>query len=98
MEYFKALENAKVVHRGSPHEDIQDFLEAIDKTIAIEHDVDEINRRVEEALVNKVEDFRQFHIFSETARNIERATDSIMKAAVALRDYALGSLSVSLLS
>jgi len=48
--------------------------------------------------VNKVEDFRQFHIFSETARNIERATDSIMKAAVALRDYALGSLSVSLLS
>ena len=98
MEYLKALENAKVVHRGSPHEDIQDFLEAIDKIIAIEHDVGEINRRVEEALVNKVEDFRQFHIFSETARNIERATDSIMKAAVALRDYVLGNLSVSLLS
>jgi hypothetical protein len=96
MEYFKALENAKVVHRGSPHVDIQDFLEAIDKTIAIEHDVDEINRRVEEALVNKVEDFRQFHIFSETARNIERATDCIMKAAVALRDYTLAKLSVSL--
>ncbi len=96
MEYFKALENAKVVHRGSPHVDIQDFLEAIDKTIAIEHDVDEINRRVEEDLVNKVEDFRQFHIFSETARNIERATDCIMKSAVALRDYTLGKLSVSL--
>ncbi|HXX96355.1 MAG TPA: DUF47 family protein, partial [Candidatus Bathyarchaeia archaeon] len=96
MEYFKALENAKVVHRGSPHVDIQDFLEAIDKTIAIEHDVDEINRRVEEDLVNKVEDFRQFHIFSETARNIERATDCIMKAAVALRDYTLGKLSLSL--
>jgi hypothetical protein len=32
VEYFKALENAKVAHRGSPHVDIQDFLEAIDKT------------------------------------------------------------------
>ncbi len=96
MEYFKALENAKVVHRGSPHVDIQDFLEAIDKTIAIEHDVDEINRRVEEAVVNKVEDFKQFHIFSETTRNIERATDCIMKAAVILRDYTLGKLSMSL--
>jgi hypothetical protein len=50
MEYFKALENAKVVHSGSPHVDIQDFLEAIDKTIAIEHDV-EFNRRVAEDLV-----------------------------------------------
>jgi uncharacterized protein Yka (UPF0111/DUF47 family) len=95
MEYLKALENAKVVHRGSSHEDIQDFLEAVDRTIAIEHDIDEINRRVEEALVSKAKDFRQFHIYSQTASNIERSTDSIMKAATALRDYTLGNLSVS---
>ena len=94
MEYLKALENAKVVHRGSSHEDVQDFLEAIDMAIAIEHDVDEVNRRVEEALVTKIKDFRQFHIFSETARNIEGATDSIMKAAILLRDYVLGNLSI----
>ena len=94
MEYLKALENAKVVHRGSSHEDVQDFLEAIDMVIAIEHDVDEVNRRVEEALVTKIKDFRQFHIFSETASNIEGATDSFMKAALLLRDYVLGNLSV----
>jgi hypothetical protein len=63
MEYLKALENAKVVHRGSPHEDIQDFLEAIDRTIAIEHDVDEINRRIEEALVNKDEEVKTLDNF-----------------------------------
>jgi hypothetical protein len=94
MEYLKALENAKVVHRGSSHEDIQDFLEAVDMAIAIEHDVDEVDRRVEEALVTKIRDFRQFHILSETAKNIEGATDSIMKAAILLRDYILGNLSV----
>ncbi|HEY7078796.1 MAG TPA: hypothetical protein VH500_03780 [Nitrososphaeraceae archaeon] len=94
MEYLKALENAKVVHRGSPHEDVQDFLEAIDMAIAIEHDVDEVNRHVEEALVTKIKDFRQFHILSETAKNIEGATDSVMKAAILLRDYILGNLSI----
>jgi hypothetical protein len=94
MEYLKALENAKVVHRGSSHEDVQDFLEAVDMAIAIEHDVDEVNRHVEEALVTKINDFRQFHIFSETAKNIEGATDSIMKAAILLRDYVLANLSI----
>jgi pyruvate kinase len=38
--------------KSCSHVGIQDFLEAIDKTIVIEHDVDEINRRVEEDLVN----------------------------------------------
>jgi hypothetical protein len=94
MEYLKALENAKVVHRGSSHEDIQDFLEAVDMAIAIEHDVDEVDRRIEEALVTKIKDFRQFHILSETAKNIEGATDSIMKAAILLRDYVLANLSI----
>jgi hypothetical protein len=39
------------------------FLEAIDRTIAIEHDVDEINRRIEEALVNKEEEVKTLDNF-----------------------------------
>ena len=91
-EYLKAVENAKHIHRSSSQEEIEDFLQSIDRIITLEHELDEANRTLVELLVNRVKEFKQFYIFSEIAKNIEEATDSLMKAALTLRDYALGSL------
>ena len=91
-EYLKAVENAKHIYRGSPQEEIEGFLQSIDMIIALEHEMDEANRSLIEHLVTKAKGFKQFYIFSEIAKNIEESTDSLMKAALTLRDYALGNL------
>jgi uncharacterized protein Yka (UPF0111/DUF47 family) len=94
-EYLKAVENAKHIYRGSSQEEIEDFLQSIDRIIALEHRMDEENRVLIELLVNKIKEFKQFYIFSEIIKNIEEATDSLMKAALTLREYALGNLMVA---
>ena len=37
-------------------------------------------------------DFKQLHLFSEVADNLEAASDSMMRAALMLRDYVLGEV------
>ncbi len=81
-EYLKAVENAKHIYRGSSQEEIEDFLQSIDRIITLEHEMDEVNRTLIELLVNRVKEFKQFYIFSEIAKNIEEATDSLMKASI----------------
>ena len=94
-EYLKAVENAKHIYRGSSQEEIEDFLQSIDRIITLEHEMDEEMCTLIELLVNRVKEFKQFYIFSEIAKNIEEATDSLMKAALTLRDYALANLMVA---
>lgn len=56
--------------------------------------LEENNRTTTVPDVNKVEDLSL--ISFQKLQGLERATDCIMKAAVALRDYTLAKLSVSL--
>jgi uncharacterized protein Yka (UPF0111/DUF47 family) len=94
QEYLKSVENARYVHRGSSREDMQDFLEAIDKIITIERQTDDWNRKVKASLMKEATDYKQLHIFSETARNLEQAADSLMRVALILRDYVLGEVMI----
>ena len=89
MEFLKAVEGAKAMHRWSPREDIGDFLEAVDKVMSLEHDADEANRQVKEALTAKATDFKQMQIISEISKDIEQSTDALMKSAITLKDYVL---------
>jgi uncharacterized protein Yka (UPF0111/DUF47 family) len=93
-EYLKAVENAAHVQRGTSREEMQDFLLAIDSLITIEHETDDEHRKVKAAMSREAKDFKQLHLFSETARNVEEAADSLMKAGLILRDYVLGEVMV----
>lgn len=94
MEYLKAIENAKIVEKASTREQIDDFIQTIDKIITIEHQADDVNRIVRAAILKDSNNFKQLHILAEISNNIENVTDSIMKSAVLIRDYVMQVLTV----
>jgi uncharacterized protein Yka (UPF0111/DUF47 family) len=92
QEYLKALETARELRRGSPREDMQDFLAAVHRIVTSERRSDEAQRAVKTALLAGALDFRQFYAMAECARNLESAADGLMHSALMLRDYVLDSV------
>ena len=95
QEYVKVLETARFVRRGAAREDMQDFLEAIHRIMAVEHQTDTVERGVEAALVAGVQDFRQLYVLTETAKNLEQAADGLMHVGLKMRDHALGQVMIA---
>jgi uncharacterized protein Yka (UPF0111/DUF47 family) len=91
-EYLKAAENARHLQRGSPREQMEDFLEAVDQTITSEHQTDDAHRRAQADILASARDFRQLHLFSRLADNLEEAADALMRSVLTLRDYVLGEV------
>ena len=89
MEYLKAIENAKIIDKWSTREEIDDFLQTVDKIITIEHQADDVHREVKTAIMNDSNNFKQLHILSEISKNIEDVTDSLTKTGVIIRDYVM---------
>jgi len=90
QEYVKVLETARFVQRGAAREDMQDFLEAIHRIMAIEHRTDAVERGVEVALVQGTQDFRHVYVLREAAKNLERAADELMHVGLQAREHFLG--------
>jgi len=90
QEYLKAVENARKLYRGSPREQVADFLEAVDRTMTAEHQTDDAHRRTQAAIVDFAGDFKQWHLVSGTADRLEEAADALMRSVLILRDYILG--------
>jgi uncharacterized protein Yka (UPF0111/DUF47 family) len=95
QEYIKVIETARLVRRGGQREDMQDFLEAIHRIIAIEHQTDESHRAIKRALLADGNDARTIFVISETARSLESAADDLMHTALLLRDHVLRQVQVS---
>jgi hypothetical protein len=94
QEYLKAVETARTLHRGSPREDTQDFLEAIHRIMTLERRSDEIHRSVKSLVPQQAGNFGALFGFIECARNLEAATDALMHTGLHLRDAVLGDLVV----
>jgi uncharacterized protein Yka (UPF0111/DUF47 family) len=94
QEYLKAVETARTLHRGSPREDTQDFLEAIHRIMSLERRCDEIHRAAKSLVPLQQGDYGSLFGFIECARNLEAATDALMHTALQLRDAVLGELVV----
>jgi uncharacterized protein Yka (UPF0111/DUF47 family) len=92
QEYVKALEAARFVRHGVSREDMRDFLEAIHRIMAIEHQSDELERGVETALVTTAQDFRHLYVLTEAAKNLEHAADGLMHVGLTMRDHFLGEV------
>jgi uncharacterized protein Yka (UPF0111/DUF47 family) len=92
QEYLKAVAGARVLQRGSPREEVQDFLEAIDRIIGVEHQSDDAHRRTRASILTFPGDFRQWHLTTNLADNLEEAADALMRSALILRNYILGEI------
>jgi len=92
QEYLKAVENARLLHRGSTREQVGDFLEAVDRTITIEHQTDDAHRRAQATIREFSGDFKQWHLFIGVADNLEGAADALMRSVLILRDDILAKV------
>jgi len=92
QEYVKVIETARHVRRGGAREDMQDFLEATHRVMALEHQTDEAHRGVEATLAAEVTDFRLLHVLTETSKNLEQAADALMHTSLRMRDYVIGKV------
>jgi uncharacterized protein Yka (UPF0111/DUF47 family) len=92
QEYLKAVENARLLHRGSPRPQVQDFLEAVDRTVTIEHQTDEAHRRAQAGITTFAGDFKMLHLFTEIADSLEEGADALMHSVLTLRDYVMSEV------
>jgi uncharacterized protein Yka (UPF0111/DUF47 family) len=90
--FQRAIGAAQYVHRGGPRENMQQFLEAIDHVVTLEHQTDERERAVTVALVDADMDCRHLHLISGIAGHLESAADALLRASLMLRDHVLGEV------
>lgn len=90
QEWVKALLDA--VHAKDPGagEDADDFLVAIDRVLALEHEADDAERALTATSVRYATDFRQLHLCSSVGSRLEEAADALKRASLTLRDRVLG--------
>jgi uncharacterized protein Yka (UPF0111/DUF47 family) len=92
QEYLKAVANARILQRGSPREEVEDFLEAIDRVVGVEHQSDDAHRRARASILTFPGDFRQWQLIIDMADHLEEAADALMHSALTLRSYILGEV------
>ena len=92
QEYLKAIIASQYLNKGYSREEMQDFIRAIDRVISLEREADEALRATEKVILLETTDYKELRVFFEIAKIIENSTNSLMKAAFALRDNVLEGL------
>jgi uncharacterized protein Yka (UPF0111/DUF47 family) len=87
--YERAIAAAPLMRRGA-REPVQNFVEAVEGLVTIEHQTDAIERDVLVALMAAPIEPRLFYLFRTIAQHIESATDALTRAGLTLRDHVLG--------
>ena len=89
QEWIKALGHATQIGRAAGRAETEDFLTAIDRVSALEHQADDAERALTVATVAHAKDFRQLHLFTSIGARFEAAADGLKHASLMLRDYVL---------
>jgi uncharacterized protein Yka (UPF0111/DUF47 family) len=90
QEWVKALLDAAHAKDPGGGEDADDFLVAIDRVLALEHEADDAERALTATSVRHATDFRQLHLCSAVGDRLEEAADALKRASLTLRDRLLG--------
>ncbi|HEX9034815.1 MAG TPA: hypothetical protein VF834_23465 [Streptosporangiaceae bacterium] len=93
-EYLKAVEIGRQIMDAPTADDLEDFLVAVDQVATLEHEADSADRMARAALVTAAPEFRSLYVADGISRGAEDATDSLLRAALGLRDHVLGLLAV----
>jgi uncharacterized protein Yka (UPF0111/DUF47 family) len=91
-EYLKSVETARLLERHSPREEMEDFLESVDRISDLEHQCDEAHRRAKAGILSYPGDSRQGSFLIEVADLLEDAADALAHSAMGLRDFILGEV------
>jgi uncharacterized protein Yka (UPF0111/DUF47 family) len=92
QEWIKALGHAAHVTRPGPREDTDDFLTAIDRVAALEHQADDAERRLTTLAIQQSKDFRQLHLYTAISNGLEETMDALKHASLTLRGHVLGEV------
>ncbi|MFN3746870.1 MAG: DUF47 domain-containing protein, partial [Hyphomicrobiaceae bacterium] len=86
-ELVRAIEYAATVSRSDIRDDLDEFMAALERLIAIEHGADDALRSFRRWMIESVADQRQLMTGRELAQAIENTTDACLHAGQALRTY-----------
>jgi uncharacterized protein Yka (UPF0111/DUF47 family) len=89
QEWIKALGHATRIGQSAGRADTEDFLTAIDRVTALEHDADDAERALAAFAVRHAKDFRQLHLFTQIGARFEAAADALKHVSLMLRDHVL---------
>ncbi len=87
QELVKLFGAAAQVRRDGAREDFDDFLQAVDRLTAIEHETDKVERTARGLLLMEAPDFRVLELVGTLARLLEEAADALSRTALMLRDH-----------
>jgi hypothetical protein len=71
---------------------MQQFLEAIDHVVTVEHQTDERERAVTMALISSEINCRHLRLVDGIASHLESTADALLRASLMLRDHILGEV------
>ncbi|MEQ8230150.1 MAG: DUF47 family protein [Gammaproteobacteria bacterium] len=83
----KALDAARHVHRAGAREDVEDFFQAFEEVVDLEHRTDASERLVTAALVEMHEAAGVLHVAARLCAGLEAAADTLSHCVHMLRDY-----------
>ncbi len=87
--YIRCIETARQLEESNMREDRQDFLEAVDDIIIVEHQTDAEERRLLTLLIQQENDPRHMHLLTRLASSFEEAADSLARCAITMKDYVI---------
>jgi uncharacterized protein Yka (UPF0111/DUF47 family) len=89
QEWVKVLAHAAHVPDPGSAEAIDDLLTALDRVMALEHQVDDAERLLAEAALRHAADFRDLHIYTALGDKLEAAADALKRSSLLLREEVL---------
>jgi uncharacterized protein Yka (UPF0111/DUF47 family) len=87
QEFVKCIECAATITRADIRDDLDDFLQALERLIGLEHRADEQIRLLRRQLLASTQDHRALYLLHQLSRSLETATDAYAHAGQALRGY-----------
>jgi hypothetical protein len=89
-EYVRLLEEARDLTRAPHRADLERFLVAVDRHVALDDHCDEAKRTVLERLIRGPADFRVLHLLSTVVEHLSVAFDALLGSSLIVRDHVLG--------
>ena len=89
QEWVKAVGHATQISPAAGTVETEDFLAAIARIGALEHEADDAERALAADAVKHAADFRQLHLFSAVGGKLEAAADALKHASLILREHVL---------
>ncbi len=90
--FVRCVESGRHVERGGVRDDLRDFLQAVDRIIAIEHETDAAERQLIVALIEAGAEHRQLYLLSAIGKRLEKAADCLARCALVLSDHIVGEV------